>query len=93
MKGRRVCWSEEEANNLAILLCQRQTVGFEGVFAKLLVIPEKEPKFVDTLPLRGACKIPQTEGHGYELQDRLTISGTTGWQKGFLKTLSKSNNS
>lgn len=44
MKGCRVCWSEEEANNLAILLCQRQTVGFEELFARLLVIPEKEPE-------------------------------------------------
>lgn len=92
MKGRRACWSENGANNLAILLCQRQTAGFEGLFAKLPAIPEEEPEFVDTLPLWGASKVPQTEGHGYELQDRLTISGTTGWLNGFLKTLSKSNN-
>lgn len=92
MKGRRACWSENGANNLAILLCQRQTVGFESLFAKLPEIPAKEPEFVDTLPLLGASKIPQTEGHGYELPDRLTISGTTGWLNGFLKTLSKSNN-
>lgn len=92
MKGRRACWSENGANNLAILLCQRHTVGFEELFAKLPAIPEKEPEFVDTLPLVGANKIPRTEGHGYELPNRLTISGTSGWLNGFLKALANSNN-
>lgn len=92
MKGRRACWSEAGANNLAILLCQRHTIGFEGLFAKLPAIPVKEPEFVDPLPLWGASKIPEVEGHGYELLDRLTISGTTGWLNGFLRELSKSNN-
>lgn len=30
MKGCRACWSEKGANNLAMLLCQRHTIGFEG---------------------------------------------------------------
>ena len=91
MKGRRACWSEKGANNLAILLCQRHTVGFDGLFADLPAAPKKEPEFVDTLPLYSATQIPKREGKGYEWQDRLTISGTTGWLNGFLKEISKSN--
>jgi len=92
MKGRRACWSEKGANNLAVLLCQRHTVGFESLFATLPSLPQKEPEFVDTLPLYGASKIPKIEGKGYEWQDRLTISGATGWLSSFLKEISKSNN-
>lgn len=92
MKGRRACWSEKGANNLAVLLCQRHTVGFENLFAEVPSLPQKEPEFVDTLPLYSADKIPKREGKGYEWQDCLTISGTTGWLSGFLKEISKSNN-
>lgn len=92
MKGRRACWSETGANNLAVLLCQRHTVGFETLFASLPSLPQKEPEFVDTLPLFGANKISKKEGRGYEYQDRLTISGTTGWLSSFLKEISKFNN-
>ena len=92
MKGRRACRSEKGANNLAVLLCQRHTVGFENLFAALPSLPRKEPEFVDTLPLYSADKIPKREGKGYEWQDRLTISGTTGWLSRFLKDISKSNN-
>lgn len=91
MKGRRACWSEAGANNLAVLLCQRHTVGFENLFAALPSLPEKEPEFVDTLPLYGADKIPKREGKGYEWQDCLSISGTTGWLSSFLKEISKTN--
>lgn len=92
MKGRRACWSEAGANNLAVLLCQRHTVGFENLFASLPTLPEKEQEFVDTLPLYGADKIPKREGKGYEWKDSLTISGTTGWLSSFLKEISRSNN-
>lgn len=92
MKGRRACWSEAGANNLAVLLCQRHTVGFENLFVSLPSLPEKEPEFVDTLPLYGADKIPKKEGKGYEWKDCLTISGTTGWLSSFLKEISRSNN-
>lgn len=92
MKGRRACWSEKGANNLAVLLCQRHTVGFENLFAALPSLPRKEPEFIDTLPLYSADKIPRREGKGYEWKDRLTISGTTSWLSRFLKDISKSNN-
>lgn len=92
MKGRRACWSEAGANNLAVLLCQRHTVGFENLFATLPLLPEREPEFVDALPLYGADKVPKKEGKGYEWQDRLTVSGTTGWLSSFLRDISRSNN-
>lgn len=92
MKGRRACWSEKGANNLAVLLCQRHTVGFENLFATLPATAAKEPELVDTLPLYSATKIPKKEGKGYEWKDCLTISGTTGWLSSFLKEISKSNN-
>ena len=92
MKGRRACWSETGANNLAVLLCQRHTVGFENLFAALPSLPPKEPEFVDTLPLYSADKIPKREGKGYEWKDRLTISDTAGWLSRFLKDISKSKN-
>lgn len=92
MKGRRACWSEKGANNLAMILCQKHTIGFESLFAKLPEPPDPEPEFVDTLPLVGASKIAQTEGKGYELTHRLTVSGTSGWLSGFLKELTKHNN-
>ena len=92
MKGRRACWSEKAANNLAMILCQKHTIGFENLFAKLPKLPEPEPEFVDTLPLLGASKIAQTEGKGYESTHRLTVSGTSGWLSGFLKELAKHNN-
>lgn len=92
MKGGRACWSINGANNLALLLCQKHTVGFENLFAALPAAPQKEPEWVDPLPIWGASKIPEREGKGYELQDRLTISGTTGWLKSFLTELTKSNN-
>lgn len=92
MKGRRACWSEKGANNLAVLLCQRHTVGFEDLFATLPEKPAREQEFIDTLPLYSANKIPKREGKGYEWKDRLTISGTTGWLSSFLKEISKTNN-
>lgn len=92
MKGRRACWSVAGANNLAVLLCQRHTSGFEDLFPKLPTIPEKEPEWVDTLPLWGADKVPQREGHGYEFPNRLLISDTAGWMKSFLTDLTNANN-
>lgn len=92
MKGGRACWSTNGANNLALLLCQKHTVGFENLFAALPAAPQKELEWVDPLPIWGASKIPEREGKGYELQDRLSISGTAGWLKSFLTELTKTNN-
>lgn len=88
MKGRRACWSEAGANNLAILLCQKHTIGFENLFAELPALPApsvEEPEYIDTLPVFGASKVPEREGKGYELNHRMLISEATGWLKGLLK--------
>lgn len=92
MKGGRACWSVAGANNLAILLCQRHTSGFENLFPDLPPVPQKEPEWVDTLPLWGADKIPQREGQGYEFPNHLLISDTSGWMKSFLTNLTTTNN-
>ena len=93
MKGGRANWSIDGANHLALLLCQKCTIGFENLFAKLPPIPEKEPEWVDPLPLMGAGSVPAREGHGFEYPDKLSISETDGWLNSFLKALaSKPNN-
>ena len=92
MKGRRACWSEAGANNLALLLCQRHTVGFESLFADLPAIPTVKPDSLETKPIWGADKIPKQEGCGYELPYRLTTEKTSSWLRLFLRDISKSNN-
>ena len=92
MKDGRACWSINGANNLALLMCQKHTVGFENLFAALPAAPQKEPEWIDPLPVLGASKIPEREGKGYELPDRLTISGTSGWLNSFPTELAKTNN-
>lgn len=90
MKGRRACWSINGANNLALILCLRNTVGFDNLFAELPQIPAEEQTRVDSVPVYGASKIPTVEGHGYEYPYRLTASQAPGWLAGFLKNISKS---
>lgn len=92
MKGGRACWSIKGANNLALLLCQKHTVGFENLFAPLPTAPQEEPEWIDPLPIWGASKIAIREGHGYEVPHHLTISDTTGWLRSFLTELTKTNN-
>ena len=84
MKGRRACWSEKGANNLAMLLCQRHTVGFEGLFATLPTAPEGSSRLADP-PLFGASKAPKRDGKGYEWRDCLRISDAPNWIRSFLK--------
>ena len=86
MKGRRACWSENGANNLAMLLCQRHTVGFEGLFAEIPTAPEDNSKRPEP-PVYSSCKIPKREGKGYEWRDCLHISDAPNWIRGILKGL------
>lgn len=90
MKGRRACWSEKGANNLAMLLCQRHTVGFESLFATLPAA-EGSSKLVDP-PVYSSSKIPKREGKGYEWRDCLRISETPNWIRSFLKELTRNHN-
>lgn len=91
MKGRRACWSEKGANNLAMLLCQRHTVGFEDLFATLPAKPESSSRITDP-PVYNSSKIPKREGKGYEWRDCLHISDAPNWMRGFLKELISNHN-
>lgn len=90
MKGRRACWSEKGANNLAMLLCQRHTVGFESLFATIPTV-EGSSKLVEP-PVYSSSKIPKREGKGYEWRDCLRISEAPTWIRSFLKEMVSNHN-
>ena len=65
MKGRRACWSENGANNLALILCAYHTTGMENLFS--VTVPAStvtnETPSMDTKASAG--NTPAAEGHGY----------------------------
>lgn len=81
MKDRRACWSIHGANHLALLLCLHHTTGFDDLFAKLPEKPviQQEPEWKDALPMFGASKVPEREGHGYEYPVSFNTSNVGGW--------------
>ena len=81
MKDSRACWSIHGANHLALLLCLHHTTGFDYLFAKLPEKPviQQEPEWKDTLPMFGASKVPEREGHGYEYPVSFNTSNVGGW--------------
>ncbi len=93
MKGRRACWSISGANHLALLLCLQKTIGFNYLFAKPAPIPAEEaaPDFVDTLPIFGASKVPEREGHGYDFWANTCTNISDSWLKSLIKGISYSN--
>jgi len=91
MKDRRACWSVDGANHLALLLCQRHTIGFENLFAELPTIPAPASATQNLEPILSAAKIPERVGHGYEPPHQLHIANTSGWLHGFLKSLARRN--
>ena len=79
MKGRRACWSENGANNLALILCAYHTTGLEGMFtaaAPDMAAASDEPYF-DLKASAG--NTPGTEGHGYQFWSSGTI--TAEWAR------------
>lgn len=89
MKDGRACWSIQGANHLALLLCLRHTTGFDYLFAKLPEKPEiiVENEWKDTLPIFGASKVPEREGHGYEYPITFTTSNAGSWLTNWLRKL------
>lgn len=88
MKDRRACWSIRGANHLALLLCRKYTVGFEGLFAPLPAPPERPaPEEWETAPILSANKIPERIGHGYEFHTTLSAQSTPHWLRQFVKQL------
>lgn len=93
MKGRRACWSFDGANNLALLLCLQKTTGFSYLFAKPAPMPteENEPVFEDVLPIFGASKVPEREGHGYEFWANSCTAIEDPWIRSMIKSISFGN--
>lgn len=89
MKDGRACWSIQGANRLALLLCLRHTTGFDYLFTKFREKPEiiVENEWKDTLPIFGASKVPEREGHGYEYPITFTTSNAGSWFTNWLRKL------
>ena len=78
MKGRRCCWSIRGGDNLALLLTAYHTSGLENLFAELPAPPKSQEVWRDTLPLFGACKVPEREGRGYDYCHTPSLSAAAG---------------
>ena len=61
MKNRRGSWSERGGDNMAMLLCFRNTIGLDAIMGAL---PEPGPDIAWVEPL-SASKTPQYDGKGY----------------------------
>jgi hypothetical protein len=61
MKHRRGSWSEQGGDNMAMMLCFRNTIGLDAIFCPL---PEPLPSEPFAEPL-SAAKAPQYDGKGY----------------------------
>lgn len=78
MKGGRCCWSIRGGNNLVLLLTAYHTSGLENLFAELPAPPKPKEEWKDTLPMFGASKVPEREGHGYDYCHTLSLSKSAG---------------
>lgn len=74
MKGRRACWSENGANNLALILCAYYTTGMESLFSAAVPVSavENDNPGMDTKASAGST--PEAEGHGYRFWSSGSIS-------------------
>ena len=78
MKGGRCCWSIRGGDNLALLLTAYHTSGLENLFADLPAPPKPKEVWKDTLPMFGASKVPEREGHGYDYCHTFSLSKNAG---------------
>lgn len=78
MKGGRRCWSIRGGNHMAILLSAYHTSGFETLFAELPAPPKPKEEWKDTLPMFGASKAPEREGHGYDYCHTYSLAENAG---------------
>ena len=78
MKGGRCCWSIRGGDNLALLLTAYHTSGLENLFADLPAPPKPKEVWKDTLPMFGASKVPEREGHGYDYCHTSSLSAVAG---------------
>lgn len=79
MKGRRACWSERGANNLALILCAYHTTGMESLFSTAVSVPTATSGESSMNVKASAGSTPAAEGHGYRFWSSGSIS--TAWAR------------
>lgn len=79
MKGRRMAWSIEGANNLASILCAYHTTGMEGLFAELPKDPEEVEEWIDDIDPLKSWENPLAIGKGYEYPKSVSTQGGAYW--------------
>ena len=63
---------------MAILLSAYHTSGFETLFTELPAPPKLKEEWKDTLPMFGASKVPEREGHGYDYCHTFSLAKNAG---------------
>ena len=74
MKGRRACWSENGANNLALILCAYHTTGMDNLFSVAVPASTARSDKPSMDMKASAGSTPETEGHGYRFWSSGSIS-------------------
>lgn len=81
MKGRRMCWSIEGANNLAGILCAYHTTGMESLFAQMPDEPKVKEEWIDDVEPLKAWDNPLSVGQGYDYPAGVSTQGSPYWLK------------
>jgi len=80
----------EGAENLALLLCRKYTIGFGGLFEGPVPLPEPpEPEGWETAPQLSAAKVPESVGKGYKFAYDMATDSLTNWSQGFIRRLNR----
>ena len=80
MKGRRACWSIEGGNNLAIILCARNTDTLDQTDDYKVTEP-----FVNEDMKFSVSMVPKSEGKGYECPHNISIPANLQWMSKIAK--------
>ena len=80
MKGRRACWSIEGGNNLAIILCARNTDTLDQMDDYKVTEP-----FVNEDMKFSVSMVPKSEGKGYECPHNISIPANLQWMSKIAK--------
>ena len=81
MKGRRACWSISGGNNLARLLCLKET-GKLGDTLSLLTASVLPKRYADEIQIKMSAKnVPLSEGKGYNGLKQMLVPSSMKWMK------------
>ncbi len=85
MKGGRMGWSIDGANNLASILCAYHTSGMEGLFAEMPKDPQRIEEWTDDVEPLKAWDNPLSIGTGYDYPAGASTQGSPYWLKDLAK--------